>query len=70
MIVAFMFRVALRQVSCNSLFMRSTPSLLRMKEKKSAVALALISGRFNSGVDRRPLISILHAQKIEIGGKQ
>jgi len=41
-----------------------------MKEKKSAVALALISSRFNSGVDRRPLISILHAQKIEIGGKQ
>lgn len=64
-----MSRVALTQVSCNSLFMRSTPSLLRMKEKKSAFALAIISSRFNSGVDRRPLISIFHAPKIEIGGK-
>ena len=65
-----MLRVALTQMSRNSLFMRSTPPFLRVKEKKSSSALAIINSRFNSGVDHRPLISILHATTIEIGGKQ
>ena len=65
-----MLRVALTQVSRSSLFMRSTPPFLRMKEKKRSFALAIINSRFNSGVDHRPLISILHATTIEIGGKQ
>lgn len=65
-----MLRVALTQVSRSSLFMRSTPPFLRVKEKKSSFAPAIINSRFNSGVDRLPPVSILHAPKIEIGGKQ
>ena len=65
-----MLRVALTRVSRSSLFMRSTPLLLRMKAKKSSFAQAIISSRFNSGVDLHPPISILHATTIEIGGKQ
>lgn len=65
-----MLRVALTQVSCSSLFMRSTPPFLRVKEKKSSFALAIINSRFNSGVDLHLPVSILHATTIEIGGKQ
>jgi len=65
-----MLRAALTQMSRSSLFMRSTPLSFHVKEKKSSSALAIINSRFNSGVDRHPLISILHDTTIEIGGKQ